>query len=110
MYAIRSYYVKMEISAQPPVSMSSRVIWPAFFVITSYSIHYTKLYDILGALLLFGSMILVATNFTGITELNIFAATLAVQALPFLSAWALATIERRASDRAARAAAAAQRA
>ncbi len=61
---------------------------------------------ILGALLLFGSMILVATNFTGITELNIFAATLAIQALPFLSATLLAWLDRRAS-RAAQAKAAA---
>lgn len=65
---------------------------------------------ILGTLLMLGAAILVATNFTGITELNIFAATLAVQSLPFLSAWALASLERRVSDRAARAAAAAARA
>jgi len=55
---------------------------------------------ILGALLLAGSAVLVATNFTGITELNIFAATLAIQALPFLSAAGLAALERRATLRA----------
>lgn len=65
---------------------------------------------ILGTLLMLGAAILVGTNFTGITELNIFAATLAVQSLPFLSAWALASLERRAGDRAARKAAAAARA
>lgn len=65
---------------------------------------------ILGLLLALGAATLVVFNFTGITELNVFAATLAVQALPFLSAWALATLERRVSDRAARAAAAAERA
>ena len=61
---------------------------------------------ILGTSLLFGSIILVATNFTGIIELNIFAATLAIQALPFLSATGLAFLERRISSRAQRRAAA----
>ncbi|MBN2752548.1 MAG: glycosyltransferase [Rhodospirillaceae bacterium] len=59
---------------------------------------------ILGLLLVLGSTVLVATNYTGITELNIFAATLAIQALPFLSAAGLAALERRAAAQAQKAA------
>ena len=61
---------------------------------------------VLGVLLLLGAVILVVANNTGITELYIFAATLAIQALPFLSATGLAAVERRETARSARSGAA----
>ncbi len=48
---------------------------------------------ILGGLLVTGAVVLVATNHERIRELNIFAAVLIVQSLPFLSAVAIALIE-----------------
>jgi cellulose synthase/poly-beta-1,6-N-acetylglucosamine synthase-like glycosyltransferase/exo-beta-1,3-glucanase (GH17 family) len=48
---------------------------------------------VLAALLLIGSMTVVATNHTQIRELNIFAGVLVVQSLPFLAAVALAALE-----------------
>jgi exo-beta-1,3-glucanase (GH17 family)/glycosyltransferase involved in cell wall biosynthesis len=50
----------------------------------------------LGALLIAGSVLLLATNKNQVREIYIFAAVLAVQSLPFLSAAALAAIERSA--------------
>jgi exo-beta-1,3-glucanase (GH17 family)/glycosyltransferase involved in cell wall biosynthesis len=48
---------------------------------------------VLGALLLIGAVVVVATNYKQIRELNIFAAVLAVQSLPFLAAVAMAVLE-----------------
>ena len=48
---------------------------------------------VLGALLLVGAAVVVATNYKQIHELNIFAAVLVVQSLPFLAAVAMAVLE-----------------
>jgi exo-beta-1,3-glucanase (GH17 family)/glycosyltransferase involved in cell wall biosynthesis len=48
---------------------------------------------VLGALLLIGAVVVVATNYKQIRELNIFAAVLVVQSLPFLAAVAMAVLE-----------------
>ncbi len=48
---------------------------------------------VFGGLLLVGAVTLVATNYKEVREINIFAAVLVVQSLPFLSAVALALIE-----------------
>jgi exo-beta-1,3-glucanase (GH17 family) len=48
---------------------------------------------VLGALLLIGAAVVVATNYKQIRELNIFAAVLVVQSLPFLAAVAMAVLE-----------------
>jgi exo-beta-1,3-glucanase (GH17 family)/cellulose synthase/poly-beta-1,6-N-acetylglucosamine synthase-like glycosyltransferase len=48
---------------------------------------------VLAALLLIGAVIVVATNYKQIHELNIFALVLVVQSLPFLAAVAIAVIE-----------------
>ena len=48
---------------------------------------------ILAALLLVGSVTVLATNYTQIHEINIFAGVLVVQSLPFLAAVALAMVE-----------------
>ena len=48
---------------------------------------------VLGALLLVGAAVVVATNYKQIRELNIFAAVLVVQSLPFLAAVAMAVLE-----------------
>ena len=50
-----------------------------------------------GGLLLFGATLLYATNTTQTLELNVFAATLLVQCVPFLATTALALLERRAA-------------
>jgi exo-beta-1,3-glucanase (GH17 family)/cellulose synthase/poly-beta-1,6-N-acetylglucosamine synthase-like glycosyltransferase len=48
---------------------------------------------ILGALLVLGAAVLVATNQQDIREINVFAAVLLIQSLPFLAAVALAALE-----------------
>ncbi|HEX4410610.1 MAG TPA: glycosyltransferase [Xanthobacteraceae bacterium] len=48
---------------------------------------------VIGALLISGAVALVATNYKQVREINLFAAVLVVQSLPFLSAVALAVIE-----------------
>lgn len=48
---------------------------------------------VLGALLLVSAAVVVATNYKQIRELNIFAAVLVVQSLPFLAAVAMAVLE-----------------
>ncbi|HZS64312.1 MAG TPA: glycosyltransferase [Xanthobacteraceae bacterium] len=48
---------------------------------------------VLGTLLLLGAVVLLATNTNDIREINVFAAALVVQSLPFLSAVLLATVE-----------------
>jgi hypothetical protein len=48
---------------------------------------------VLGALLLVGSLVVVATNYKQIRELYVFAAVLVVQSLPFLAAVAIAVLE-----------------
>src|SRR5206468_10275493 len=48
---------------------------------------------VLAALLLFAALLVVATNYKQIHELNIFAVVLVVQSLPFLAAVALAALE-----------------
>jgi exo-beta-1,3-glucanase (GH17 family)/cellulose synthase/poly-beta-1,6-N-acetylglucosamine synthase-like glycosyltransferase len=48
---------------------------------------------VLGALLLISAVVVVATNYKQIRELNIFAAVLVVQSLPFLAAVAMAVLE-----------------
>ena len=48
---------------------------------------------VLGALLLIGAMIVVATNYKQIHEINIFALVLVVQSLPFLAAVAIGALE-----------------
>jgi hypothetical protein len=48
---------------------------------------------IMAALLLIGALILVATNYTQVHEVNIFALVLVVQSLPFLAAVAIAALE-----------------
>jgi exo-beta-1,3-glucanase (GH17 family)/cellulose synthase/poly-beta-1,6-N-acetylglucosamine synthase-like glycosyltransferase len=48
---------------------------------------------VLAALLLIGAIIVVATNYKQIHEINIFAAVLVVQSLPFLAAVAIAALE-----------------
>jgi exo-beta-1,3-glucanase (GH17 family)/glycosyltransferase involved in cell wall biosynthesis len=48
---------------------------------------------VLGALLVIGAVVVVATNYKQIRELNIFAAVLVVQSLPFLAAVAMAVLE-----------------
>ena len=48
---------------------------------------------VLGTLLLVGAGVLIATNNKEIREINIFAAVLIVQSLPFLAAVAIASIE-----------------
>ncbi|MGE5779685.1 MAG: glycosyltransferase, partial [Hyphomicrobiales bacterium] len=48
---------------------------------------------LLGALLLIGAVVVVVTNYKQIHELNIFAAVLVVQSLPFLAAVAMAVLE-----------------
>ena len=47
----------------------------------------------IAALLLIGAATLVVTNYKHVHEINIFAAVLVVQSLPFLSAVAIALIE-----------------
>ena len=47
----------------------------------------------LAALLLVGAVILVATNYKEVREINIFAAVLVVQSLPFLAAVVIAVVE-----------------
>jgi len=49
---------------------------------------------VLGALLLGIAIVLYATNFERVYQSNLFAAALAVQALPFLSSVAMALLER----------------
>ena len=49
---------------------------------------------VLAGLLLTGAVVLVATNIKDIREINIFAAVLVVQSLPFIAAVGLAVIER----------------
>jgi exo-beta-1,3-glucanase (GH17 family)/cellulose synthase/poly-beta-1,6-N-acetylglucosamine synthase-like glycosyltransferase len=49
---------------------------------------------VLGSLLLAGAAVVIATNDREIRELNLFAAVLILQSLPFLSAVAIAVIER----------------
>jgi len=49
---------------------------------------------ILAGLLLLGAVVLVATNYKEIREINIFAVVLVVQSLPFIAAVGLAMIER----------------
>ncbi|MPZ59528.1 MAG: glycosyltransferase [Rhizobiales bacterium] len=49
---------------------------------------------ILAALLLMAAMLVVMTNYEGVRELNVFAAVLVVQSLPFLAAVAIAALER----------------
>jgi hypothetical protein len=49
---------------------------------------------VLAGLLILGALVLVATNIKGVREINIFAAVLLVQSLPFVAAVALAVIER----------------
>jgi hypothetical protein len=54
---------------------------------------------VLGALLVLGAVIVVATNRQEIREIHVFAAVLVIQSLPFLSAAALAALENsRAND------------
>jgi cellulose synthase/poly-beta-1,6-N-acetylglucosamine synthase-like glycosyltransferase/exo-beta-1,3-glucanase (GH17 family) len=54
---------------------------------------------VLGTLLVLGAVVLLATNPQGIREINVFAAVLVIQSLPFLSAAALAALENsRAND------------
>jgi glucan 1,3-beta-glucosidase len=48
---------------------------------------------VIAALLLVGATTLVVTNYKGVHEINIFAAVLVVQSLPFLSAVAIALLE-----------------
>jgi hypothetical protein len=48
---------------------------------------------IMAALLLIGAFVVVTTNYKQIHEVNIFAAVLVVQSLPFLAAVALAALE-----------------
>jgi hypothetical protein len=48
---------------------------------------------VLGALLLVGAVVVVATNYKQIRELNVFALVLVVQSLPFLAAVAIAVLE-----------------
>src|SRR5260370_9529081 len=48
---------------------------------------------VLGALLLVGAVVVVATNYKQIRELNIFALVLVVQSLPFLAAVVMAVLE-----------------
>jgi len=43
-----------------------------------------------------GAALLIATNFNEATEVTVFAATLFVQGLPFLAAWLVAWLDRRA--------------
>jgi exo-beta-1,3-glucanase (GH17 family)/cellulose synthase/poly-beta-1,6-N-acetylglucosamine synthase-like glycosyltransferase len=49
---------------------------------------------VLGALLVFGAVLTFETNYDQVREIYLFAAVLAVQAVPFLSAVALAVLER----------------
>jgi exo-beta-1,3-glucanase (GH17 family)/cellulose synthase/poly-beta-1,6-N-acetylglucosamine synthase-like glycosyltransferase len=54
---------------------------------------------VLGALLILGAVVLVATNRQEIREINVFAAVLVIQSLPFLSAAGIAALESsRAND------------
>jgi uncharacterized membrane protein len=48
---------------------------------------------VIAALLLVGALTLVMTNYKQVHEINIFAAVLVVQSLPFIAAVMLATIE-----------------
>jgi exo-beta-1,3-glucanase (GH17 family)/cellulose synthase/poly-beta-1,6-N-acetylglucosamine synthase-like glycosyltransferase len=48
---------------------------------------------VLGSLLVVGAVVILATNYKQIRELNVFAAVLLVQSLPFLAAVALALLE-----------------
>ncbi|MDA0998208.1 MAG: glycosyltransferase [Proteobacteria bacterium] len=54
----------------------------------------------LGTLLLVSSVVLVATNETQTVEINIFAATIVVQSLPFVAATGMAWLERHSRGRA----------
>ncbi|HZL40759.1 MAG TPA: glycosyltransferase [Pseudolabrys sp.] len=49
---------------------------------------------VLAGLLILGTVVLVATNYKQVREINIFAAVLVVQSLPFIAAVALAMFER----------------
>jgi hypothetical protein len=49
---------------------------------------------VLAALLIIGAVVLVATNIKQVREINLFAAVLCVQSLPFLSAVLMAALER----------------
>ena len=51
---------------------------------------------ILGSLLLLGALVVYMRNFEHVRELNLFAAVLVIQSLPFLAAVALATLEESA--------------
>jgi hypothetical protein len=48
---------------------------------------------VLAALLIFSAIVLVATNYKEVREINIFAAVLVVQSLPFIAAVIIATVE-----------------
>jgi len=48
---------------------------------------------VLGALLLFSAVVLVVTNYKEVREINIFAAVLVVQSLPFMAAVVMALVE-----------------
>ena len=48
----------------------------------------------LAGLLIAGAVVLVATNFKEMREINLFAVVLVIQSLPFIAAVALAVIER----------------
>jgi hypothetical protein len=50
--------------------------------------------SILAGLLIAGAVVLVETNFKGVREINIFAAVLVIQSLPFVSAVVIALLER----------------
>jgi cellulose synthase/poly-beta-1,6-N-acetylglucosamine synthase-like glycosyltransferase/exo-beta-1,3-glucanase (GH17 family) len=49
---------------------------------------------VIGGLLILGAVVLVATNWEQVREINIFALVLVVQSLPFLAAAGIATLER----------------
>jgi glycerol uptake facilitator-like aquaporin len=58
--------------------------------ITSFQAFWEAVF---GGLLIAGAIVLVATNQNQIREINIFAAVLVIQSLPFLAAVAMATLE-----------------
>jgi hypothetical protein len=55
----------------------------------------------MGALLVLGSAVLVATNYEQVREIYFFALALAVQSLPFLAATGIAMLERSRMNEAA---------
>ena len=69
------------------------IIWPSGTATRKGSDFPAFWEGVLGALLLVGSLVVLATNYKQIREVNIFALVLVVQSLPFIAAVVMAMLE-----------------